>query len=146
MRTVKDIKNGFEFLPHTADTRMRVWGRTLKELFRNALLGLVFYIKPDVLKSSGKPSEKQKIKIEAVDITSLLVEFLSQVVALSDIHNSVFTKIVFRELGDNFLEGEIQGIAVGGFDKEIKAVSYHEVDVRKDSQTGLYETMLVFDI
>ena len=33
-----------------------------------------------------------------------------------------------------------------GFDKDIKAVSYQGVDIKRNPETGLYETILVFDI
>lgn len=139
------MKNlGFEILPHTVDTKMRVWGKKLEELFRNALRGVAYYLKPAPLDLAGKI--KQKVKVEAADISSLLVEFLSEVVAQSDTHNAIFTKVTFRKFGDNFLEGVLTGAKIDGFDKEIKAVSYQEVNIKKNPETGLYETILVFDI
>lgn len=142
-----EIKDGFEILPHTADMRMRVWGKTLKDLFRAALRGVAFYLKPAALELKERSAKiKEKIKVETVDINSLLIEFLSEVVAQSDIHNVIFISASFKKFGENFLEGEISGVKVDGFEKDIKAVSYHEVDIRKNPETGLYETMLVFDI
>lgn len=139
-------RNGFELLPHTADIRLRVWGKTIQELFKNALRGMAYYLKPQVFDFKKKPTDKAGLKVEAVDVNSLLVEFLSETIALSDINNTVYTDVVFREFGDNFLEGEIRGFAVDAFDKDIKAVSYHEVDIQKNPQTQRYETILVFDI
>ncbi len=138
---------GFEILPHTADMRMRVWGKTLKDLFRNALAGVAFYLRPDILGlAKGKAKERQEIKVEAVDVSSLLIEFLSEVIAKTDIYNTVFTAISFKEFGENFLEGVMGGAKVDGFEKEIKAVSYHEVDIKHNPETEMYETILVFDV
>jgi len=140
-------KRGFEALPHTADMRMRVWGRTARELFLNALRGVAFYLKPDVAELGKKAKRiKHAVAIEAVDLNSLLIEFLSEIVAQADTQNTIFTSATFKKFGENFLEGEITGFAVEGFDKDIKAVSYHEVDIRKNPDTGLYETILVFDV
>lgn len=140
-------ETGFEVFPHTADVRLKVWGRTIKELFLNALKGVAFYLKPDV-GELGRRAEKVKhaVSVEAVDINSLLIEFLSEVIAQADIQNAIFTSATFKKFGENFLEGEIAGFAVEGFDKDIKAVSYHEVDIRKNQDTGAYETILVFDV
>jgi SHS2 domain-containing protein len=126
---------------------MRVWGNTIKELFENALAGVAFYLVRDIdsLVRAGK-KVKQAIRVETIDIDSLLVEFLSEVLAQSDVKNVVFTAATLRELGENFLEGEIAGVRVDGFEKEIKAVSYSEVDIKKNPDTGLFETVLVFDI
>lgn len=138
---------GFEILPHTADMRMRVWGKTIKDLFRNALTGMAFYLAPEIeAMAQGGKKVKQAIRVEAVDINSLLIEFLSEAIAQSDIQNVIFTAATFQEFGENFLQGEISGVAVEGFEKDIKAVSYHEVDIKKNPETGLFETVLVFDI
>lgn len=137
----------FEILPHTADMRMRAWGKTLEELFRNALRGMASCLKAEVLELPKKEFKEQKeIKIEAVDIHSLLIEFLSEAIAQIDILNTVFTDVSFKKFGENFLEGELHGVKVDGFEKDIKAVSYHEVDIKKNPETGVYETILVFDI
>lgn len=139
--------DGFQILPHTADMRIRVWGGTLQELFGNALRGMAHYLAPAVFSLKGKVTRvRQAISIEAVDVNSLLVEFLSEVIAQSDIKNAVFTKVIFEKFGENFLKGELQGVAVDKFDKDIKAVSYHEVDIKRSPETGMYETALVFDI
>lgn len=140
---------GFEILPHTADMRMRVWGKTLEDIFRNALRAVALYLRSDIeelAKSKEKRSLKEKVKVEAVDINSLLIEFLSEVVAQSDIHNAVFLDATFKKFGENFLEGYLAGLKVDGFEKDIKAISYHEVDIKKNPKTELYETVLVFDI
>jgi len=140
--------NGFEILPHTADMRIKVWGKTLKDLFRNALCGLAYYLKPESLEESalGKINIKRRIKVEGVDLNSLLIEFLSKVIAETDIYNAVFIAVSFKDFGENFLEAVLEGVKVEGFDKEIKAVSYHEVDIKRNQETGMYETTLVFDI
>ncbi|MDP3769467.1 MAG: archease [Candidatus Sungbacteria bacterium] len=141
-----DKTQGFELLPHVADIHMRAWGKTIKELFCNALQGTASLMQPSLSHTAVVKKEKQGIRVDAVDINSLLVEFLSKVTALSDIHNMVFTHITFKTLGDNFLEAELSGTHIDGFEKEIKAVSYHEVDIKRNSESGLYETTLVFDI
>lgn len=139
---------GFEILSNTADMRIKIWGRTLQELFCNALRGMASFVKPallDVKKNELK--EKRDIKLEALDLTSLLIEFLSEVIAQSDSTNTVWLDARFKKFGENFLEGKLLGIKVeDGFEKEIKAVSYHEVDIKKNPETGMYETILVFDV
>ncbi|OGZ98578.1 MAG: hypothetical protein A3C07_03925 [Candidatus Sungbacteria bacterium RIFCSPHIGHO2_02_FULL_47_11] len=139
---------GFEILPNTADIRIKIWGRTLQELFCNALRGMAAFVEPGTLDAARTAlKEKWDIKVEALDLTSLFVKFLSEVIARSDTENTVYLGARFKKFGENFLEGKLLGIKVeDGFEKEIKAVSYQEVDIKKNSETGLYETVLVFDI
>ena len=140
------MKNGFEILPDTGDTRMKVWGRTLEELFRAALRGTVSYWRPELLEVKKKGlKEKKEIKVETVDLTALLIEFLSEVIEEADILNTAFVDVRFKKFGENFLEGVLYGVKVDGFNKDIKAVSYYEVDIKKNPDTGMYETTLAFD-
>lgn len=137
----------FELLSDIADLKMKVSGKTLQELFKDALQGVAFYLKPEVFKLKKKEfKEKQKIKTAAADINTLLVEFLSQIIAQTDIKNMIFMQVTFAKFGENFLEGEIVGVKVDGLDKEIKAVSYNEVDIKKNPQTSFYDTTLIFDV
>lgn len=141
------MEPGFEIIPHTADMRMRVWGRNLEDIFRHALRGIASYLDPAVFAlTKGGLKVREKIKIETVDLNALLIEFLSFIIAQSDMHNAVFTTVKFKELGENFLAGELRGIKVDGPEKDIKAVSYHEIDIHKNPETGMYETILVFEI
>ena len=137
----------FEIIPQDGTVKMRVWGKTLEELFCNSIKGVAAYL-AEGGGESVRPGAEQKhtIRIEAVDIHSLLVDCLSEVIAQSDIYNCVFSHIAFSQFGENFLEGELFGVLVEHFDNEIKAVSYQEVDIKKNPSTGNFETTLVFEV
>ncbi|KKW20037.1 MAG: hypothetical protein UY61_C0046G0003 [Candidatus Adlerbacteria bacterium GW2011_GWC1_50_9] len=137
----------FEIIPQDGTVKMRVWGKTLEGLFQNSVKGIASYLVEGAGESALAGAEqKHAIRIEAVDIHSLLVDCLSEIVAQSDIYNCVFPSIAFGKFGENFLEGEISGIPVEHFDNEIKAVSYQEVDVKKNPSTGYFETTLVLEV
>ena len=140
------MKKGFEFISETAGVRMRAWGKTLQELFCNSLSGMASCVKSGILETKKKEQTVvQNIRVEAVDIASLLVEFLSSAVAHADAHTAVFVGATFNHFGENFLEGTLRGIPVEQFDTGIKAVSYRDVNVAKNLETGMYETVLVFE-
>lgn len=126
---------------------MRVWGRTLPELFSHALEGMAHCLaSAEIERSKRIKKVRHAITAEAVDINSLLVEFLSRALAHSTMSGAVFTVARFTTLGDNFLEGEIAGIPVAGTEREIRAISYEGVDVRKNWDSGLYEAALTFEV
>jgi len=159
MGSLKGIKRKiFEILEHTADLRIRVFGSSPKELFENALYAMAYIQKPDIVKQSilskikGKITSiiRQKniykeIEIESMDYNTLLIDFLSEVLSQSDSENAVFFKVKFKEFSENKLVGEIWGIRVDEFDEDIKAVTYHEVEV-KEVAPGKWESLIVFDI
>lgn len=140
------VTKKFEIIPEDLGVRMRVNGKTARELFRNALMGVATYMKPDAAHlSKSRPSEREEISIETVDLNSLLVDFLSGVIARSDMRNAVFTGVTFKKFGENFLSGHLTGIATDRLENEIRAISYSDVDIRKNPKTGLYETMLTLE-
>ena len=141
------ITQGFELVTDIQNPRIRAWGRSINELFSNCLRALAALIQPTVLTVSKKAKKiKKTLRVEAVDTSTLLVEFLSEVVRLSDAHNILFTDITLRNIGDDFLEGELSGVPVEDMEREIKAISYDEIEIRRNPVSGLYETTLVFDV
>lgn len=136
----------FEILPQDEGTHLLVRGKTVQELFRNALRGTAAFLAPDALKaaSAGKKIT-QDMSVRAVDISSLLVEFITTALAEADTRGAVFTGAAFRTFGENFLEAELAGTSVSEATGEIRAVSYADVDIKKNPDSGLFETTLVFE-
>jgi len=138
---------GFELITNTEPIRMSVHGKTVNELFLNCLRGMAEIMKPAVLTTGARAKKvTQSLRVEAVDLNTLLVQFLSETIGLSDINSLIFTHATFKDIGDNFLEGEISGVPAGEIAREIKAISYQDVDIRRNAKSGLYETTLVFEV
>lgn len=149
MKTMKK----FEILPHTADLRLKIYGQTKEELFRHALLGMFSSIRPQALGCQEKNDEyicqelpeKRKVVVHSPDLNSLLVDFLSEALYLSDVHNEVYLDAEILRLTDQEIEAILKGVKIQGFEEvEIKAVTYHELNIQKVNDH--YETNLVFDI
>ncbi|MCR4324425.1 MAG: archease [Candidatus Curtissbacteria bacterium] len=135
----------FKVKPHVADVRLRVKADTLPELFEAALLGMNQIFKKDSKIKDNQNLLIEHIKIESNDQTSLLVDFLSQILTLSQINKAIFSYVDFKKLGEHDLEAEIQGFKIESFDEDIKAVSYHEAEISKNKK-GEYQTTIIFDI
>ncbi len=138
----------FEILPHTADVRLKVFGKTKKELFKNALLGMAEILKKSASKSDfeTRSPTSNLIKVHSPDINSLLVDFLSEVLYQSQINHVLYGEAKFSKFSDNELEAEISGFEIDEFDEDIKAVTYHELDVKKSPGNDFFETIVIFDI
>jgi len=132
----------FEILGHTADIRLKVWGKSLEELFQDALLGMINMIKEEV----GKGEEiKRTIKIESQDRTALLIDFLSEALYQSHANIEVYAGVDFKLFSDTKIEAELVGVKVDSFDEDIKGVTHHEAEIRKRDDGNL-ETIIIFDI
>lgn len=136
----------FQFLPHTADVRLKVTGETLEEIFGSAMLGMSFLQKKDYCKQEERLFfSQERIQIKATDRTSLLIDFLSEALTLSHINKVVYCEISFHKFIETELSATIKGNKVNSFDEDIKAVTYHEAEI-KLNESGQLETMIIFDI
>ncbi len=136
----------FKILPHTADVRLKVFGKTKEELFKNALLGMAQLLENRKQKIENRKEIKTKVSIQSPDINSLLVDFLSEVLYQAQINKAIYSETEFSKFSDNELEAEISGFEIDEFDEDIKAVTYHELDVKKSPGNDFFETIIIFDI
>lgn len=133
----------YTFLEHTADIRMQIKGRTLAELFQDALLGMVKIMDP------APPKEmlniKRKIIIKATDATALLIDFLNETLSLMHSKRESYTSVRFRPITEHSLKAELKGYKAESFGEDIKAVTYHEADIQKN-ESGEWSVVIIFDI
>lgn len=131
----------FEVLQHTADVRLHVEAPTLEELFRDAMRGMYAVMRPN----GDGPAIRRTIRVEdSADLTSLLVDFLNEVLHRAHVGREWFTDVTFTRLDETNAEAEVSGTAPASFEEDVKAVTYHEANVRRAGET--WETTLVFDI
>lgn len=133
----------YKILEHTADVRLSVQGKSLGGLFSDAVLGMAQILLQE--KPGGRQNAKIKIKIESPDVTALLIDFLNEVLTLSHEQKAIFYEVKFSKINEAILEAEIFGKKIDAFNEDIKAVTYHEADVKKNEK-GKWETKLIFDI
>lgn len=132
----------YEVLEHTGDVKMKAYGKTKEELFENAVLSMMAVLNP---KPKIQNPKIQSISIKSSDINALLVDFLNEVNYLRQVHREVYDTVEFEKFSDTELEGRLQGYGVEEFGEDIKAVTFHHLDVKQSTQ-GIWETAIVFDI
>jgi SHS2 domain-containing protein len=143
----------FEFIPHTADIKLRVYGNTLEELFKHALIGMFQSINPQSEQCSYRNNRtvctalpiNREIGVNAPDINALLVDFLSYALYLSDVHNEAYFDADIAKLTPTYIQATVKGVSITGFSGvEIKAVTYHDLEIKQVDDC--WQTDIVFDI
>ena len=132
----------YEILEHTGDVKIRVFGETPDGLFQNALLAMNEILKPKI---KGQSSKVRNIEIKSTDLNALLVDFLSEINYLRQVNREVYDKVKFTKFSAVKVEAELNGRKVEEFGEDIKAVTFHELDVRQGPE-GIWETVIVFDV
>ena len=133
----------FEILPHIADFKIKSFGKTKEELFLNSLLAMIEGFKPEMEKPESKI--ERKVKIKSPDFTALLVDFLNEVLYLAQTEKAIFKNIKFEKFSETELKAQLFGQKVKRFNEDIKAVTYHNLDIHQ-KEDGSWEATVLFDI
>ena len=131
----------YQNLEHTADLKIRAFGKTKEELFANLAYGLFKNINDNL--DNFNIEVEREIKVEGVDEQSLLVNFLNEILSLSDINDEVYFKFDIK-ISNNMIEGIIRGSKIEKNDLDVKAATYNDLKIQKTNQGYIGE--VVFDI
>jgi len=119
---------------HTADLGLEIYGRDEKELFSNAAFAL-FDMITDI--DTVAVTEKRRVAIEGSDREDLLINFMRELLSLFHIEGFLMHRFILGELKEHSLAGEAQGEifdpARHAIHAEIKAVTYHQVQITPTS-------------
>ncbi|MBW2544283.1 MAG: archease [Deltaproteobacteria bacterium] len=135
----------YRIFDHTADLGVEIYGRNERELFCNAAFAL-FDIVTDV--SLVHVTGEWEVFAEGGDLEELLVNFLREILYMCSGEGLLLKEFMISEM-DNF---HVKGTARGEpfihgrhcMNIEIKAITYHRVEIRKAS--GTWVGRVIFDV
>ena len=132
----------YEILEHKADLKIRAFGKTKEELFLNMLLGMTNGLRPKI---KSQKSKVKTVRIRSLDLEALLVDFLSEVLYLIQVNREIYNDIKFKKFTNTEIEGKLLGQKAERFGEDIKAVTYHGLEIRQ-RKDGTREATVLFDI
>jgi len=138
------MNQNIKIISNTVDAKLSVESQSLKTLFKNSLLGMNQLLKRDYRKNLDGDLIFSEIEIFSYDSTSLLLNFLSEILALSHSTHIIFCSIQFLVLTDKYLLVKISGTKIDKFDNDLRTVSFHNAEIIKN-QNGNYQTDIIFD-
>lgn len=136
---------GYELIDHTGDLGLKIRSADLKSLFCEAATALFDVISDlDLI----EVREEREISVVGMDNEELLVAWLNELLYLHEVERLLFRDFKIIEIG----EGKLKGTAGGEVLREeyhiiktaIKAVTYHQLEVRKEN--GGWSGRIIFDI
>jgi SHS2 domain-containing protein len=135
----------FEFLDHTADIGLIVNGEDLKALFENAGEAL-FHLITDLRKVRRRT--ERRIEIGGESLERLMVDWLTELLYLHEVENLLFKGFKVESVGEDGLRAEVRGESfregVHVIKTEVKAVTYHQIDVRKENRH--WKAQIILDL
>ncbi len=134
------VNQGWREFEHTADWGLEVWAPDLAALLSQAALGMYALMGVEL---ADEPRQSRELALDAPDPETLLVEFLSELLFLGESEHLAFDLLEVQVDGTH-LEAVVDGAPVLTQAKEVKAVTFHGLEVR-ETDRGL-TTRIVFDV
>jgi SHS2 domain-containing protein len=133
-------QSGYREIEHTADWELEAWAPDLPGLLEQAARGM--YVLSGTLLQPGH-RQSRSFSIEMSDPENLLVQFLSELLYYSENEGLAFDSFAFN-FQDQSFSAYLEGSPISETEKEIKAVTYHNLEIRQSEQ-GL-QVRIVFDV
>lgn len=135
----------FEILDHTADIGLVVYGENLKVLFENAGEAF-FHLITDLRKVRRRV--KRRINIGGESLDRLMVDWLNELLYLHDVENFLFKGFKVESVGEGGLKAVVKGEpyqeGIHVIKTEVKAVTYHRIEVRQ--KNGRWRAQIILDL
>ena len=94
--------------------------------------------------TSAGTGETRRVEVAAGDYESLLVAWLQELLYFTESEELAFGEFHVESLTPTALRAEAAGGKSTRLDKVIKAVTYHNLSIRRTAEG--YETTIVFDV
>ncbi len=135
----------YRYLDHTADVGIFASGPTLADAFASAGEALAALLcEPD----SVQERDSREVAASAPDTEALLVAWLSEVNFLFEVERFAFRRFEVRELADGAVRAVGHGETIDSARHEVgiqvKAVTYHEIEIAEDADG--FSVQVILDI
>ncbi|HXX34378.1 MAG TPA: archease [Thermodesulfobacteriota bacterium] len=145
LKAAPRLTKQFEILDHTADIGVIVYGENLGALFENAGEAF-FHLITDLRKVKRRIEKRIDIRGESLD--RLMVDWLNELLYLHDVEGLLFKGFRVESVGKNGLKATAKGEpfqeGVHVIKTEVKAVTYHQIEVRQEKRR--WRAQVIFDL
>lgn len=139
----------YKIIEHMADVGLKVFGETKERLFQNAASGMFFIITGSSEFAKQGNKKYLNIKCEGSNLEGLLVEWLNELLYIHSTDFVFLNSFIVKSLTDSALQAQSRGLKINessyNIEKEIKAVTYHNLQVT-ENEKGYWEATVIFDI
>lgn len=132
----------FEEVAHTADLALRVRGADWRELLFHAAQGLFSLLRCEP--RGAAEAVVRQFDLEADDPETLLVDWLNELLYLSETHQEKYTTFDFTHLSSTALRATVRGLSQHPPQKYVKATTFFDLHLFPTT-TG-YEVTITFDV
>ncbi len=126
---------------HTADRALYVWGARLPDLWVGAARGM-YSLMADL--DELAPVEWREVRLQAEDRETLLVDWLNELLYLTEIEGLLFVRFDIQMLDERSLLARVGGSRAPIAKASIKAATFHDLTLTE--KDGGWSTVITFDV
>ncbi|HEY6103622.1 MAG TPA: archease [bacterium] len=138
------MTRSIEIIEHTADVGIVVRGDTVEDIFMAAAEGMLSFI---IDRNDVRPTETRRRTVEADDQEGLLVAWLNDLILLLNADGFLPADVRVLECTDTRLVADVRGepvdLARHRFRLDVKAATYHQLEVRRPNG---WRARVIFDV
>jgi SHS2 domain-containing protein len=131
----------YQEIEHTADRALWVWGHELPDLFVGAARGM-YSLMADL--QGLVATAWRKVRLDALDQESLLVDWLNELLFLTELEDLLFVDCQIESLTATTLEARAGGLFGPVTKASIKAATFHELALVRDEDG--WSTVITLDV
>ncbi|HID54991.1 TPA: archease [Candidatus Poribacteria bacterium] len=140
------MRERYRFFDHTADLGVEIFGRSIEDLFQNALSTLI-----EIMVDVNTVEERRRIAIEiSSDSTEeLFIDMLREVIFQHEVEEIYFKRGEIKEFSSRSLKASLWGERID-YRKHlpihhIKNVTYHGFQIKR-LEDGIWCARVIFDV
>ncbi|MCP3176020.1 archease [Desulfuromonas sp. KJ2020] len=126
--------SSYRLLEHTADMGIEATAATLEDLYAQAAKGLIAIIFGN---TSGPALRDRFIELDGSDLADLLVRWLNEILYLVEMEHFLPCQFTLDPIQNHHLRGKVRGFHFDEervqAEREVKAVTYHQLEVRRQA-------------
>ena len=118
----REVVTSHAFEQHTGEVKVRLQAPHLSELFVEAARALCELLG---VPSTDPPTEWQRVTVIARDRDALLVAWLNELIARTEIDHRFYREVMIHDLTEQRLDASIRGVPVRETRTAVKAATFH---------------------
>ncbi|HSA57106.1 MAG TPA: archease [Gemmatimonadaceae bacterium] len=124
--------------PQAAELKLVIRADSLEELFTEAAR----VVSREWGRTEGMPGEWTRVTLTARDRETLLVDWINELIGLSEVDQRAFNEVRGLRLAATSLEAEVRGRAVTGTVSPLKAATLHGLSLQREGTRWRAEVVI----
>ena len=133
-----------ELLEHTGEVAVRLRAPTPAALLAEAGRALAELMLGDDDGARAAASVGATVEVRAPDLTTLLIDWLNELVFRSDVDKAVYTEFEIARASEREVAARVRGVAEPTLKTAVKAATFHGAHVSQEG--GAYVATVILDV